>query len=88
MLSFLMVALSACGKSDKPVEAVTLGVETSLLPAAVWVAEHKGLFKEEGLDVTIKEFNSGSASLSAMLNGEGIDIAAAAPTPIMFNSFG
>ena len=86
-LLFLAVGLSACGGSDKPLEKVTLGVETSLLPAAVWVAEHKGYFKVEGLDLTIKEFDSGRASLIAMLNGEGIDIAAAAPTPIMFSSF-
>jgi NitT/TauT family transport system substrate-binding protein len=69
-------------------EKVTLGVESSLLPAAVWVSENKSYFKEEGLDVTIKEFDSGRLSLLAMLKGdEGIDISAAAPTPIMFNSF-
>ncbi len=71
------------------VEKVTLGVESSLLPAPVWIAENKDYFEEEGLDVEIKEFNSGKASLIAMLSGnEGITICAAAPTPIMFNSFG
>ena len=38
-----------------PVDKVTVGVETSLLTAAVWVAEHKGFFAEEGLDLTIEE---------------------------------
>ena len=71
-----------------PIEKVTLGVESSLLPAAVWVAENKGYFTEAGLDLTIKEFDSGRASLIALLNGEAVDIAAAAPTPIMFSSFG
>jgi NitT/TauT family transport system substrate-binding protein len=71
-----------------PLEKATLGVESSLLPAAVWVAENKGFFQEEGLDLTIKEFDSGRLSLLAMLKGdEGIDISAAAPTPIMFSSF-
>jgi NitT/TauT family transport system substrate-binding protein len=75
-------------KYTGPVEKVTVGVEFGLLPAAVWVAENKGYFQEEGLDLTIKEFDSGKASLVAMLsNDEGIDISAAAPTPIMFNSF-
>jgi len=68
-------------------EKVTLGVESSLLPASVWVAESKGYFEEEGLDLTIKEFNSGKASFLAMLEGEGIDISTVAPTPIMFSSF-
>lgn len=73
-------------KYTGPVEKVTLGVETSLLPAAVWVAEAQGYFKKNGLDVDIREFDSGKASLLAMLRGE-VDISAAAPTPIMFNSF-
>ncbi len=72
-----------------PVEKVTIGVESSLLPSSIWVAENKGYFEEEGLDLTVKEFGSGKASLVAMLSGDGgIDISAAAPTPIMFNSFG
>ena len=86
-----ILVVSGCQKQPEkytgPVEKVTLGVETSILPAAVWVAESKGFFEEEGLDLTIKEFSSGKASLTAMLNGEGVDISAAAPTPIMFNSF-
>ena len=69
-----------------PVEKVTLGAESSLLPAAVWVAESEGYFREQGLDLTIKDFDSGRLSLSAMLRGE-VDISTAAPTPIMFNSF-
>ena len=69
-------------------EKVTLGVESSLLPAAVWMAENKGYFQKQGLDLTIKEFDSGRLSLLAMLKGdEGIDISTVAPTPIMFNSF-
>ncbi len=74
-------------KYSGPVEKVTIGVERSLLPTAVWVAENKGYFEKERLDLTIREFDSGKASLIAMLNGEGIDVSAAAPTPIMFSSF-
>ena len=75
-------------KPKKEMDKVTLGVETSLLPAAVWVAENKGYFKDEGLDLNIKGFDSGRLSLVAMLEGdEEIDISAAAPTPIMFSSF-
>jgi len=75
-------------KYTGPVEKVTLGVESSLLPAAVWIAEGKDYFQEEGLDLTIKEYDSGRLSLLAMLEGnKGINISAAAPTPIMFNGF-
>jgi ABC-type nitrate/sulfonate/bicarbonate transport system substrate-binding protein len=85
------VMISGCVQQvEKPteLEKATLGAESSLLPAAVWVAENKGYFQEQGLDLTIKEFDSGKASLLAMLEGdEGIDISTVAPTPIMFNSF-
>jgi len=75
-------------KGSDPVEKVTLGVETSILPSAVWVAENRGYFQEQGLDVTIREYDSGRLSLLAMLSGdEGVDISTVAPTPIMFNSF-
>ena len=70
-----------------PLEKVTVAAETSMLTAAIWVAEAKDYFKDEGLDVTIKEFGSGRLSFLAMLKGEGIHISTVAPTPIMFKSF-
>lgn len=73
--------------STGPVESVVVGVEAGMLSAAVWIAESKGYFEREGLDVTITLFDSGRLSLLAMLNGEGPDISTVAPTPIMFKSF-
>ncbi len=70
-----------------PVEKITFGVETSLLPSVVWVAENKGYFEEEGLDVGIKEFSSGRTALAAMLNEGNLDMVTVAQTPVMFNSF-
>ena len=76
-------------EAEKPgsLGKITLGVEASLLTAAVWVAENKGYFHEEGLDLNIKAFDSGRLSFLAMLNGEGVNISTVAPTPIMFHSF-
>ncbi len=68
------------------VEKVTLGAEASLLSSSVWIADHKGYFKDEGLDVTLKKFDSGKLSFKAMMQGE-VDISTVAPTPIMFSSF-
>lgn len=69
-----------------PLEVV-LGAELSLLTAPVWVAEHEGYFQQSGVNLELREFESGKASLSAMLAGEGLDISTAAQTPVMFNSF-
>ena len=66
---------------------LVVGAETSMLTAAIWVAENRGHFQSQGLDVEIREFDSGKMSFEAMLNGEGIDIVTVAPTPIMFKSF-
>lgn len=68
-------------------EKITLGVEKSLLPSLVWIAEDKGYFAENGVEVTLKEFDSGRAAFTAMLNEGGMDMVTVAQTPIMFNSF-
>jgi ABC-type nitrate/sulfonate/bicarbonate transport system substrate-binding protein len=85
ILSFSLLVVG-CSQEQVEFDKVTLGAETSLLTAAVWVAEDQGYFQEQGLDLTIKEFDSGKASFNDMLNG-GVDISTVAPTPIMFNSF-
>ncbi|MFT4929312.1 MAG: ABC-type nitrate/sulfonate/bicarbonate transport system substrate-binding protein [Phenylobacterium sp.] len=70
-----------------PMAKITLAVETSLLTGAVWVAQKKGYYRDEALDITIKEFSTGRDSFLAMLNSDAIDISTVAPTPIVFSSF-
>ena len=84
-------------KFTGPMEKITVGVEKSLLPALVWIAEDNGYFTENGVEATIKEYDSGRAALKAMLDegglaspkpGEGgLDMVTVAQTPVMFNSF-
>ena len=88
----VVIGISVGGCQEQPVkpeeiEKVTLGVETSLLTAPVWVAENKGYFEREGLDLTIKEFDSGRTALATMLNEGNLDMVTVAQTPVMFNSF-
>ncbi len=66
---------------------IILGCETSLLPSSVWVAENKGYFEKEGLNVKIIEFGSGRTALKAMLNKGNLDMVTVAQTPVVFNSF-
>ncbi len=81
------LAVVGCQEKPEPFEKITIGVETSILPSAVWVAENKGYFQEEGLDVEIKEFCSGRTALATMLNERNLDMVTVAQTPVMFNSF-
>ncbi|MDH3973463.1 MAG: ABC transporter substrate-binding protein [Deltaproteobacteria bacterium] len=68
-------------------EKLTPGVEMSILPAALRVAEKKNYFQQEGLHVTIKEFASGKNALATMLNEGGLHMVTVARTSVMFNSF-
>jgi len=74
-------------KPAEPLERVTIGISaTSLLPSLVHIAEEKGYFLEEGIDVEIRGYPTGKAALAATFNGE-VDIGTVADTPIVFNSF-
>ena len=69
----MLIGLGQKSVSRSPdLERLTLGVETSLQPAAVWVVADQGYFEQEGLALTIKEFDSGKASFVVMPNGEGV----------------
>ena len=77
------------GQSGKPeqFEKVTIGISvTSLLPALVHIAEERGYFLEEGIDVEVKGYPTGKAALAATFSGE-VDMGTVADTPIVSNSF-
>ena len=89
LFALLIVFISACSRtSPVQVEKIVVGAETVAHASPVWIAEKKGYFKEEGLDVEIREFESGRTALRTMLSADGIDIVTAAQTPVVFNSFG
>lgn len=84
---WLWYSQNGAEKYTGPVEKIKLGAELSILPSAVWVAEKKGYFKEQGLDVEITGFDSGKTALKTMLEKGGLDIVTAAQTPVVLNSF-
>ena len=88
-ISVIMVLVSSCSNesSQSGVANISLAAEMSLLPATVWVAESKGYFKDHGVNLTIKEYDSGRNALESMLKDKTIDIATVAQTPVVFNSF-
>ena len=63
-------------------EVVTVGVEVGILTAPLLVAQEKGYFKEQGLDVQIRPYQAGKLALEAMLRGEPLDMATVGPVPI------
>ena len=70
-----------------PPPRLVLAAETSLLPSTVWVAEKRDLFRAEGIEVAIRDFDSGRNALETMLRDNTVQMATVAQTPVVFNSF-
>lgn len=84
----LLVFVVGCGRNaPPPVEKIVIGSAMTIHTSPVWIAESQGYFREEGLEVEIKKFESGRTALRTMLNAEGLDLVTAARGPVVFNSF-
>ena len=68
-------------------ETVRLGFTHESLEALLIIAEEKGYFSEEGLNVTFREYPTGMIALLDGLFGGEVDIAPVAEVPIVFNYF-
>jgi NitT/TauT family transport system substrate-binding protein len=64
-------------------ERLVLSFSEQPLSAQVYVAEARGLFAREGLDVTLLRRSSGKAALDDLVAGRA-DVATASETPILF----
>ncbi|WP_337267417.1 ABC transporter substrate-binding protein [Oryzifoliimicrobium ureilyticus] len=76
-LAALAPARAADGKIEKPDLIIGVGGKPLLYYLPLTIAEQKGFFKEEGLNVTINDFAGGAKSLQALIGGS-VDIVAGA----------
>jgi len=53
-----------------PRESLTLGTLPGDLSSLIWIAKERGLFDEQGLDVDIKLYESGSLTVKDVLDGK------------------
>jgi NitT/TauT family transport system substrate-binding protein len=60
-----------------PVESVSLGVQSDQTATEVYVAQEKGFFTQNGLNVTVTNYETGLAAVNALQAGE-IELAGAA----------
>lgn len=72
--------------AEFPGQSVIIGVSRSFLSIPVYIAQKQGYFKEEDLDITIKEYNSGKQATEGLFARE-VNISTVADMPVVFNSF-
>jgi NitT/TauT family transport system substrate-binding protein len=76
----------SCQQKIKPsVEKVTIAVTLMPHSAPIFIANKKGYFAEEGLEVTLHPTMYGKIALEVLLAGDA-DFAGSAETPVMFAS--
>ncbi|MBA7710231.1 hypothetical protein ES703_119168 [subsurface metagenome] len=81
IIAVIGVSVGGCQEKPEkytgPVEKITLAAYAGETGALVYVAEDQGFFEENGLEVTIKDYESGKAAADALIDGEA-DIATSA----------
>ena len=65
-----MLGLTAAQAQNAPLKLTLFG-QPSVNNDAIWMAFEKGLYQEEGLDVTYRLFPSGTTAFQAFQNGQG-----------------
>ncbi len=68
-LAATFAAPAAAQPAEKPQVTIGVGGKPLLYYLPLTVAERKGFFKDEGLDVSINDFGGGSKSLQALVGG-------------------
>jgi len=69
-----------------PVEKITLAAYAGDIGALVYITEEQGFFEQNGLDVTIKDYEAGKLAAEALLTGEA-DISTTADAAFVGKSF-
>jgi NitT/TauT family transport system substrate-binding protein len=90
-LAILVVLLSGVSSSCQrgysgPVESISIGFLPGQTAAEAYVAQDSGFFTGNGLNVTIKDYDSGIAAVDGMLRGE-IDLAGGAEIILVRGAF-
>ncbi|MFB3764902.1 MAG: ABC transporter substrate-binding protein [Methanotrichaceae archaeon] len=71
----------------KPLESVTVAYAPYEASALFWVAEDLGFFEENSLNLTLRKYDSGAASLDGVINGEADITVGASEFPLVRKAF-
>jgi NitT/TauT family transport system substrate-binding protein len=83
----IVVFLTGCSKPELPsAKRIILGEVLTMASAPIYVADAKGFWKEENLEVEIKSFVSGRLGLDALV-ANGVNVATVSDIPVLFAAF-
>jgi NitT/TauT family transport system substrate-binding protein len=86
--AFLIAGAAAIAQAGplNPRVAVKVGAIGAVSDAGIFIAQEKGFFKDEGLDVELVSFKAAPQILPAIATGE-VQVSGSAVTPALFNAF-
>lgn len=71
----------------KPVESITVAYSPYEASALLWIAEDMRFFEENSLNLTLRRYDSGAASLDGVINGEADISVGASEFPLVRKAF-
>ena len=80
-------AMGLAGTARAQTTKVSIGVTGAATDVGLWVADAKGFFKAEGIEVNFERFDS-AARMNAVLGSGELDVGAGGPSAGLFNEIG
>ena len=84
-IAALGLTLAATGAQAQTPVKVNVGIANSATDAGLFVADKKGYFKREGLDVNFIAFDSGARMIAPFASGD-LDVGAGGPSAGLYNA--
>ena len=70
LVGFSILTFFDFQKSSTNMDSITVAYSPFESTALFWIAEDQGFFKDNGLNITMRKYDSGAASLDGVINGE------------------
>ena len=80
----LIVALN---NPKTPLDEITVAYSPFESGALFWIAEDRGYFRQNGLNLTLKKYDSGAEALSSVVNGEADITVGVTEYPLVWRAF-